>query len=292
MAEVKLEDRTQGLSCDGAGLIAARQSGLYRIADDGRVRNLYQSWLPDQAVPTMAVAVGGSGEHLLAGIPGGVARSDDGGENWEALQFRVPPPLVTCLTLSANFDRDGCALAGTFEDGIYRSSDGGRSWRAHNHGLFDHSVFCLARAAGSASDGMIFAGTSSGIYKSENGGRLWRDLVMPSGDETVLSLALSPDFAADGTIYAGCESQGLMCSRDGGENWERALATDGAVNAVVIDAVARLVAQVDDGVLVSGDGGATWTELVAAEVDCLTLDADGTTLWLALADGSFRRETI
>ena len=214
----------------GDAVYAARQTGLYRIGASGE-RNLYHSWLPDQAVPTLAIAA--VGDLLLAGINGGVARSEDGGASWQAqITFRAPAPLVTCLALSPAFEGDGCILAGTFEDGVFRSTDGGETWRAVNHGLFDHSVYALALSPDFAVDGIAYAGTGSGVYRSENSGRLWWDLTMPAGDETVLSLAL----AENGALYAGCEAHGLLRSTDAGESWETLLETDGAVNGIGIGA--------------------------------------------------------
>ena len=168
MAAVETIERTNSLLAAGEAVYAARQSGLYRIGASGDERNLYESWLPDQDLPTLAIAT--AGNLLLAGINGGVARSENGGRNWEARQFRAPAPLVTCLALSSKFAADGCALAGTLEDGAFRSTDGGETWRAVNHGLFDHSIYALALSPHFAVDGIAYVGAGSGIYRSENGG--------------------------------------------------------------------------------------------------------------------------
>lgn len=286
MTPIDTIERTNCLLAAGDAVYAARQTGLYRISAGGDERNLYQSWLPDQALPTMAIA---ADRHLLlAGINGGVARSEDGGASWKAHQFRAPAPLVTCLALSPAFVDDGCILAGSFEDGVFRSSDGGETWRAVNHGLFDHSVYALALSPHFADDGIAYAGAGSGIYRSENGGRLWWDLTMPAGDETVLCLAL----ADDGALYAGCEANGLMRSNDAGESWELLLETDGAVNGLALAKDGAIIALVDDSVLLSRDDGASWSELAAANVDCLALGADGETLIVALADGSIRQARL
>ncbi|MCY3918108.1 MAG: hypothetical protein OXG49_19060 [Chloroflexi bacterium] len=276
-------DRTNGLLAAGGGVYAARQSGLFQIGAGGEERNLYQSWMPEQALPTLAIAT--AGDLLLAGINGGVARSQDGGASWTAQPFRAPAPLVTCLALSPKFEEDGCALAGAFEDGVFRSTDGGESWIAVNHGLFDHSVYSLALSPNFAHDGIACVGTGSGIYRSKNGGRLWWDLTMPAGDETVLSLAI----AESGALFAGCEAHGLLRSRDAGESWEALLETEGAVNGVALAKDGALIAQVDDGVWLSRDDAASWSELAADNVDCMALGADGETLLLAMADGSIRQ---
>ncbi|MCY3833908.1 MAG: hypothetical protein OXG85_12905 [Chloroflexi bacterium] len=287
MPAVDALDRTNDLLEIGETLYAARQSGLIRLsADGGNAHSLFESWLPGQDVPTTAIAA--RDNLLLAGINGGVARSEDGGASWQAQQFRAPAPLVTCLALSPEFDSDGCALAGTFEDGVFRSTDGGLNWRAVNHGLFDHSIFALALSPAFADDGIAYVGASSGIYRSDNGGRLWWDMTMRAGDETVLSLALSES----GALYAGCESHGLLRSADGGATWIMLLETDGAVNSLALAQSGAIVAQVDDGVVQSQDKGASWREVVAKDVECLALGADGDALLLALADGSVRREAI
>lgn len=284
MTSIDTLERTNSLLAVGDVIYAARQSGLYRFSGiDTDERNLYQSWLPDQDLPTLAIAA--DGDRLLAGINGGVARSDDGGASWNAQQFRRPAPLVTCLALSPAFADDGCALAGSFEDGLFRSTDGGASWTAVNHGMFDHSVYTLALSPDFANDGVALAGTGSGVYRSQNGGRLWWDLRMPAGDETVLSLALDDS----GALYAGCEAHGLLRSPDSGNSWETLLETAGAVNSLALTASGAIIAQVGESLLQSRDDGATWREAVAANVDCVALGADGISLLAAMADGTVER---
>ena len=71
-------ERTNGLLATDDLIYAARQSGLHRLTADGdNSRSLFESWLPGQDVPTLAIAA--YGELLMAGIKGGVARSADGG---------------------------------------------------------------------------------------------------------------------------------------------------------------------------------------------------------------------
>jgi len=200
---------------DGACFLA-RQSGLYRLASsNGAARNLYQGWQPEEEIATLDIAMSPRFPQdglILAGLNGGVARSEDGGATWAALAMRSPAPLVTCLALSPAFASDPRVMEGSYEDGIFRSDDAGQGWAAFNFGLFDHKIFCLALSPDYPVDGVVMAGTSSGLYRSDNGGRLWQDLTMPAGDEAVLSLAFSPEYADDRTILAGTESQGLLRS--------------------------------------------------------------------------------
>ena len=59
------------------------------------------------------------------------------------------------------------------------------------------------------------------------------------------------------------------------------------MNAIALADETRIVAQVDDRILHSSDGGISWNEMVTEGVDCLSLD--GLSLVLAMNDGSIRR---
>lgn len=289
MTTVEHMDRTHALLPAGETILAARQTGLYQIDEAGAARNRFRDWLPGQNLPALALASDSRAGLLLAGIPGGVTRSHDGGSSWDAAPFRLPPPLVTCLAPVLDISSADCILAGTLQDGVFRSSDAGMTWRAASHGLFDHSVNCLALSPDFSEDGIVYAGTGSGIYRSDNGGKLWRDLPMPADNETVLSLALSANFADDGALYAGTEGHGLLRSNDGGNSWTRLLACQAEINAILLAASDSLIIQVDDRVLHSSDDGANWREILPGGVDCLTIGDHAQQLVVALADGGIRR---
>lgn len=290
-------DRTYAVAeIDGAYFLA-RQSGFYRrAASNGAVRNLYESWQPEEEIATLAVAVSPRFSQdglILTGINGGVARSEDRGHTWTALAMRMPAPLVTCLAISPGFASDGIVLAGTYEDGIFRSGDGGENWAAYNFGLFDHSIFCIALSPDYAIDNVVMVGTSSGLYRSDNGGRFWKDLIMPAGDEAVLSLALSPEYSRDRSILAGTESHGLLRSRDDGDSWEPYCQCEGAVNSIVcLPLEAGLMIQVDDSVLAYEGSEESWRQVAAADVHVAARSEDGSALLLGMADGSVRRVAI
>ncbi len=309
---VDASDRTYALAEVAGAYYVARQSGLFRHAssnsNDNNIKdnalNLYQGWQPGLELATLDIALPahfsansppqhGKNGLILAGIKGGVARSQDGGLTWEAQSLRMPAPLVTCLALSPAFASDRRVLAGSYEDGIFLSDDGGQSWGTFNFGLFDRHIYCLALSPDYAADGMVLAGTGSGIYRSDNGGRLWRDQSMPCGDETVLSLAHSPAYADDRTILAGTESHGLLRSDDGGASWQVIYDCAGAVNAIVfLPAVGELAIQVEDSVWVYEAADSAWRQLAARDVHVAAQSADGRALLLGMADGSVHRRVI
>ncbi|HYN87629.1 MAG TPA: hypothetical protein VER55_03830 [Ardenticatenaceae bacterium] len=249
---------------------AARNSGLYRSDDGGRSwRGAYASLQLDAPLPTTAVAVSPafpSDRTVFAGVGGAVLRTTDGGETWQVGTLPAPPPLVTTLVVSPNFERDGVVLAGTMEDGVLRSADRGRSWAAWNFGLLDLSVLCMTISPNFAEDETLFAGTTSGLFRSTNGGRAWREVAFEPDWAPVLSVALSPQFAADGVLYVGTEFSGVFSSRDWGGTWtgQGQDLMAGAVNGIMLapqfPTRPDVLVLLSDGLLVSRDGGASWSE--------------------------------
>ena len=180
-----------------------------------------------------------------------------------------PPPVVSCLVASPDYERDGVLFAGTMEDGVFRSSDRGERWVRWNFGLLDLHVLALALSPDFAQDETLFAGVESGIFRSTNGGRAWREVPFPTDLAPVISLAISPDFKRDGLLLAGTEAHGLYVSRDRGRTW--AALGEGvlgeAVNAILLapdfPQTPTILAVTSDGLSLSEDGGSTWSEFAA-----------------------------
>jgi photosystem II stability/assembly factor-like uncharacterized protein len=249
---------------------AARGSGLYRSDDRGNTwRSSYEALNLESSLPTIAVAVSPdfhADQMLFAGIAGGVLRSFDGGASWLHTSLPLPTPLVSTFILSPDYVNDGVVLLGTTGDGVFRSANRGERWTAWNFGLLDLNILCMDISPSFAQDDTLYVGTESGVFRSTNGGRAWRETDFPMDGAPVLSLALSPNYAHDDTLFAGSESSGLWRSTDGGHTWmqtaENAIAR--AVNAIILSprfsAKPDILVLLDDGILLSRDGGATWLE--------------------------------
>jgi photosystem II stability/assembly factor-like uncharacterized protein len=252
-----------GLPC-----YAASSTGLLISLDIGRTwQSGYDSLELENPLPTPAVAVSPnfkSDRTVVAGIPGGVLRSIDSGQNWELKAFSTPPPLVSALVISPDYVEDGILLAGTTEDGIYRSSDHGFHWSAWNFGLLDLNVLCMAISPDFSKDETVFLGVDSGIFLSKNGGRAWKEVNLPVGFDPTLSLEPSPNFAQDGTLYAGTETKGLLVSTDRGKIWDQVgtRTFTEPINAIILapdfPQDPHLLILLENTILASYDGGQSW----------------------------------
>lgn len=67
-------------------------------------------------------------ERVYAAGPGGVFRSNDAGQTWEAAGEGLPAGSVAGLSLDP--DHPDRVYAATSQGGIFRSDDEGKSWRS------------------------------------------------------------------------------------------------------------------------------------------------------------------
>jgi hypothetical protein len=159
--------------------------------------------------------------------------------------------------------------AATGDAVVVLAEEDGRWWASA--ALESSGAQCLAVAG----EGVVFAGTrGAGVWRSADGGRAWE--LAGLGGREVFSVAVSP---ADGTIYAGCEPSAIFRSRAGLGEWEEltglhAVPSAGSwsypprpwtshVRWIAPDPhdAQRLLVGIEAGaVLLSQDGGETWTD--------------------------------
>ena len=175
-------------------------------------------WRPaSQGIPCQvgvaAVAVAPSDPRILylaAYEPGGLYRSDDGGDTWRATQRGLEH--FAPMALAVHPTAPDVAAVGTAA-GVYNTADGGESWQPA--GDFPRMpVYALAYSP----DGVdLYAGGEDpGVWWSGDGGQSWSASVLANTESSVLSLAVT----GDGTVLAGTAGQGVWVRPDRGGTWE------------------------------------------------------------------------
>ena len=143
--------------------------------------------------------------------------------------------------------------------GLFASADGGTSWAATaNTGLAGPAT-ALAVDASSATT--LYAATARGVFASTDGAANWRASTngIPGGG--VVTIAAHPTQA--GTLFASVGTPALFRSTDFGQTWTRLTFGPnqliGPVNAIVFGSNGAIIAANYQGLLISTDGGNTWT---------------------------------
>ncbi len=214
-----------------------------------------------------------SGRAYALSPTGGVFRSADGGQRWEAYNEGLEgllsrPGAVSFLHLAVVPGGRPALVVGTTA-GTFRREEGGATWQEVGGDLAGKGITSLTVLPGSTT---LLAGSDrAGVFTSADGGRTWYS----RGDalRTDVVAYLLPDPANPRVVYAAAApNSGIVKSTDGGLTWQavdtamaewrwgRILAgvpgTGGTVYAVTGEAANRLYR--------SDDGGLTWLKPMAA----------------------------
>ncbi|HTY38595.1 MAG TPA: hypothetical protein VMH23_15860, partial [Bacteroidota bacterium] len=197
--------------------------------------------------PVTALTADSAG-YIFAGTNRGVFRSSNAGNSWTALPLYRVPSREAFLTDSA-----GNILAGT-DKGIWQSTDHGDSWTLM--GLPDSRVSAIIEGA----RGIIYAGlhysppdsvlSPGGVYLSTDAGLTWNPFGLQG--QRVDDLVLSPEY---GLIAL---SLGIYRRTQDDSVWT--MVSDQWGNTLWGDSTGMLLLGRDlEGVVLSSDGGASWT---------------------------------
>lgn len=145
--------------------------------------------------------------------------------------------------------------------GLYESGDGGRTWRFST--LEGQDAMNLALASGET----VWTAGHDVLAKSDDGGRTWSD-VRPSGLPSldIHGFAVDPNDPA--RLYAAVAGEGLYRSADAGATFEAvSRKVGGGVMALAVTPDGRILAgDMQQGLLMSEDGGKNWRRVLAAGV--------------------------
>jgi photosystem II stability/assembly factor-like uncharacterized protein len=146
-------------------------------------------------------------------------------------------------------------------DGLYVSADGGRHWRFDS--LSGEDAMNLARPGGQT----IWLAGHEVLKRSGDGGATWSD-ARPAGLPSLDVHGFAVDPRDPRTLYAAVAGQGLYRSRDGGRSFALASATvGGSVMALAVLPDGRILAgDMEQGLLESSNGGASWKQRLRAQL--------------------------
>jgi len=241
------------LAATSHGVLSSRDGATWQESSAG-ITNLTLTGLAVSPVQPDA---------LFAATDDGVYCSLDAGESWS--RSSSSENVLSVLALS-----DGkIVLAGTDDGRVLRSTDGGRTWNAVTRGVPGMKVSILIALPGHS--GAVCAGTDDGFAISDDAGQSWqaRNVGLAprqaAGEPTsrIEVATMTADPQHPGRIVVALLGQGLFVSSDEGLRWK---SVQPGPATPWIDSLAwdvstdTMYAGTDtDGVIVSRDGGITWS---------------------------------
>jgi len=164
--------------------------------------------------------------------------------------------------------------------GLYASSDGGRHWRFD--ALSGDDAMNLARPAGA----ILWLAGHQVFKKSMDGGATWSD-VSPAGLPSLDIHGFAVDPRNPKVLYAAVAGEGLYRSRDGGRSFALASGrVGGNVMALAVVTGGRILAgDMQQGLLQSSDGGASWKQILRAQLMGLAVNPSDPKRLLAAGAG-------
>ena len=246
---------------DQVVVAGTQHEGVYVSRNRGRSWNGFARGLEETEVSAVAIAPGASegGAILAATATGILLRSTDVGRTWQRVARTDSDPLECCAWINRT-----TAVAGTVSGRLLLSTDGGQHWDSvwaadgdtvngvavgaaptggrlvvavTGSGRLVHSFDDgltwteqpLAPEAGASalcvgiSDGSVLIGTDRGGVKRQTRGEAPVSANAGLVSRPILDFAVSPAFAKDGTLVIGTLQNGVLVSRDGGVTWTTTL---------------------------------------------------------------------
>jgi photosystem II stability/assembly factor-like uncharacterized protein len=219
-------------------------SRLFRSTDGGRTWSEPGLGAP-QTCPrimhtriTTLVADPGAPDTFWAGVEiGGLFRSRDHGETWQALGRGLSSQDIHGLVILPEPGRPQRLLASTNND-LNVSTDGGETWQPFKIGALLPWSYCRGLVQLRTRPQVVLLGNgdappgSAGLVaRSTDGGLTWHETRMPGrANSTLWNFAVheaDPDL-----VYASSVSGELYRSLDGGESWEKLAREFGEIRAL------------------------------------------------------------
>jgi hypothetical protein len=153
-----------------------------------------------------------TGDALFAGTQtGGVFRSMDKGDTWQAVNSGLPSVAVFSFAMSgkklyAGIENGGNASGG----GVYQSADSGTSWKQAAGTPLNCPINAMA-----VTDSILYAGSwNAKLFRLASDGLKWTDITVGLPNDQIVGININ------GTdVYAATYRSGVWRSTDHGQTW-------------------------------------------------------------------------
>jgi photosystem II stability/assembly factor-like uncharacterized protein len=180
-------------------------------------------------IQALALAPGQPNDVIYTGSFGGLAKSTDGGSQWQYLSDTWSSQAISCITVDPNHANRvyvGTGMDGNpaYEVGLFRSTDSGATWA--NSGDFAGTfVRAIAVDTHDPTGQTLYVGTglsnNSGLWKSIDGGAHWTAVNPPPiayGSNGVHDVVIDPRRSFDVALYIA-DDAGVWSTTDSGSSW-------------------------------------------------------------------------
>ncbi len=252
-----------------------------RPAKKGRAVQAPTRQKPGSSRPWLWALAGAGAVAVVALIVGvAVTRSNNGSGTPTAPEVAAGlPDTPDYHSLMVSPTNAKALLLGTHY-GLFRSTDGGRTWASDALGGQD--AMNLVRPGGET----LWVAGHMVLAKSVDGGKTWSD-VRPAGLPGFDVHGFASDPRNSRTLYAAIAGTGLYRSTDGGNSFS-VVSTDvgPAVMALAVMRDGRILAgDMQQGLMISRDGGKTWARNLRAQLMGLALNPTDSKRILASGPG-------
>jgi photosystem II stability/assembly factor-like uncharacterized protein len=256
---------------------AGTTEGLWKTVDLGKTWRRVSN--PEVVINDVLVDPRNSQRVLLATDRSGVLASSDGTNTWSASNHGYTHRYVTSIV--ADEKDPNTMYVGVVNDrefgGVFYSRDGGQHWLQKSAGLGGKDVFSLKQA----SNGALVAGTNKGVFTLEHNATEWHPInnvveektamrtVVKNGKKTSVATKTARKSVLDAKVndvevaphrWMAATSTGLYFSKDDGKVWMGGPVL-GQQDFQAVRAHGEVIAATTrTSVLVSTDGGSSWSQ--------------------------------
>ncbi len=250
-------------------LFLASWEGVHKSTDGGDLWNHLQMYGVN-VIRGLGISPDFVNDNTLfaAAYGGGVYRSSDRGDTWEAVDTGLPNMYLRCnFAFSPAFAQDGVVFAPSSKNGYAsKSTLGGGAWfKIPVDPAKSVTIRALATSPDYANDQTVFIGcgpyNQHAIYKSQDGGATFTPV--PTPFKGTRSIRLLKDYPNNKTIFAA-NRNGIRRSYDDGVTWyDPGVGIGGVLGLAISPAFATdqevFIALMDEGLMKSTDGGDTYS---------------------------------